>query len=152
MRLIPTHCNACARTALVPGDAIVNGHASCSSCGGRARTLPGESYATEDAPLFEELRTAIEHAAISPANAAVLAVELTVRNNSEPGRGLKRLIQLVPALGMLELVVPGRSASAVRKAEGMLAALLDGLSSSRARSGTMAAVTHETAAKRSGER
>jgi hypothetical protein len=136
---------------LVPGDAIVNGHVNCSSCGARARTLPGESYTAEDASLFEELRSALEHAAISPANAAILAVELTVRNNSEPGRALKRLIQLVPALGLLELVVPGRSAITVRKAEGMLAALLDGLSSSRTRSGTMAAVSEMTS-KRSGER
>jgi hypothetical protein len=144
MRLIPTHCDTCSRTELIAGEAIVNGHASCSACGGRARTLPGESYAAEDAALFEELRAALEQAAISPTNAAILAVELEARNNSQAGRGLKRLAQLIPALGVLELVVPGKPAT-IRKAEGMLATLLDGLSSRRTRSGTMAAVTDDIA-------
>ena len=129
----------------------MNGHAHCSACGGRARTLPGESYAAEDASLFDELRTALQHAAISPANAALLAAELDVRNSSEPGRALKRLTQVVPALGLLEVVVPGRPA-ALRKAEGMLATLLDGLSSGRTRSGTMAAVSSDVPSKSSGSR
>jgi hypothetical protein len=151
MRLIPTHCDACSRTALVGDSAIANGHALCVDCGARARTLPGESYGPEDVALFEELRTALAHAKITPANAALLATELEARARSEPGRGFKRLLQLVPALGLLEVVVPTRPAT-LRKAEGMLAALLTGLSSVRTRSGTMAAVTQEPTSKAGGHR
>jgi len=140
MRFIPTQCEACSRTALVRQDAIVNGSASCGDCGGRARTVPGESYAAEDVSLFEELRSVLEQANISPSNAAALRGELGGRTSHDAGRGLKRLAQVVPALGLLELIVPGRPAT-LRKAEGMLATLLDGLSRTRTRSGTMSAVS-----------
>jgi hypothetical protein len=103
--------------------------------------LPGESYAAEDVALFEELRSVLTQANISPPNAAALRGELAGRTSAEPGRGLKRLAQLVPALGLLELIVPGRP-SALRKAEGMLATLLDGVARSRTRSGTMSAVSN----------
>ncbi len=142
MRFIPTHCEACSRTALIRADAIVNGCVSCSECGGRTRTLPGESYAEEDVALFEELRTVLEQAKISPQGAAALRGELSGRTSLEAGRGLKRLAQVVPALGLIELIVPGRPA-ALRKAEGMLATLLDGLARARSRSGTMSAVSNE---------
>ena len=128
------------RTALVRQDAIVNGQARCEKCGGRALTLPGESYAAEDVALFEELRSLLMQANVSPTNAAALRGELAGRTAAEPGRGLKRLTQLVPALGLLELIVPGRPA-VLRKAEGMLATLLDGLARTRTRSGTMSAVS-----------
>lgn len=140
MRFIPTHCEACARTGLAREDAILNGQATCAQCGARSLTLPGESYAAEDVALFEELRSVMERANISPGNAAALRGELAGRTTGEPGRRLKRLSQLVPALGLLELIVPGRAGS-LRKAEGMLATLLDGLARGRTRSGTMSAVS-----------
>jgi hypothetical protein len=140
MRFIPTHCEACTRTALVRDDAFINGQAACAQCGHRTLPLPGESYAAEDIALFEELRSVLEQANISPAKADALRGELGGRTLGEPGRGLKRLTQLVPALGLLELVVPGRL-GAQRKAEGMLATLLDGLARGRTRSGTMSAVS-----------
>lgn len=141
MRYIPTHCEACSRTALVGSDTIVSGFASCAQCGARARALPGESYAPEDLSLFEELRGVLEQAKLSPTSASALRGELGSRSALDPGRGIKRLSQVVPALGLLELVVPGRPA-AMRKAEGMLATLLDGLSRARSRSGTMSAVSN----------
>ncbi len=140
MRFIPTHCEACTRTALVRQDAIVGGRAPCEQCGGATFSMPGESYGSEDMALFEELRSVLAQANISPGNAAALRGELAGRTSAEPGRGLKRLTQLVPALGLLELIVPGRP-SALRKAEGMLATLLDGLARARTRSGTMSAVS-----------
>lgn len=140
MRFIPTHCEACTRTALVRQDAILNGQAVCAQCGNRTLPLPGESYAAEDVALFEELRSMLEQTKISAPNAAALRGELAARASIEPGRGLKRLIQLVPALGLLELIVPARPV-ALRKAEGMLATLLDGLARARTRSGTMSAVS-----------
>jgi len=140
MRFIPTHCEACTRTALVRQDAIIDGRAACAECGRWALTMPGESYAAEDIALFEELRSLLAQANISPGNASALRGELASRTAADPGRGLKRLTQLVPALGLLELIVPGRP-GAVRKAEGMLATLLDGIARGRTRSGTMSAVT-----------
>jgi len=143
MRFIPTHCEACSRTALARQDSIVNGSAPCPDCGARARTLPGESYAAEDVSLFEELRSVLAQAQISPTNAAALRAELAGRTSLDAGRGMRRLSHLVPALGLLELIVPGRPAT-LRKAEGMLATLLDGLARARTRSGTMSAVSDDS--------
>ena len=140
MRFIPTHCEACTRTTLVRQDAIIDGEAACTRCGGRTLPMPGESYIAEDVALFEELQSVLAQANISPGNAAVLCGELAGRTAAEPGRGLKRLTRRIPALGLLDLIVPARPA-ALRKAEGMLATLLDGLARGRTRSGTMSAVT-----------
>jgi hypothetical protein len=140
MRLIPTHCERCSRSALIGADAIVNGETTCADCGGRARSLPGESYADEDVALFKELDAALRDAGISASNAAQLAAELEVRSFGVPGRGLKRLAQVLPSLGILELIVTNQPAI-MRKAEGMLATLFDAISSDHRPSGMIPAVT-----------
>ena len=139
MRLIPTHCEGCSRCSLVEANAITNGVANCLECGGHARSLPGESYAPEDKTLFSELGATLREAGVSPLNASQLAVELEVRNYGAPGRGLRRLVQVLPSLGILELIVANQPGP-MRKAEGMLATLLDALANSRPKSGTMPVV------------
>ncbi|HXK17869.1 MAG TPA: hypothetical protein VNG33_08705 [Polyangiaceae bacterium] len=139
MRLIPIHCDSCLRSALVNQDAVTDGLAACADCGGRARVLPGESYAQEDATLFDDLVAMLRDAGITPLNAAQLAGELQERSYTDPGRGLRRLGQLLPSLGIWELIVASNPAS-LRKAEGMLALVLNALANGRSRSGFIAAV------------
>src|SRR3954466_10999569 len=110
MRLIPTHCEACMRSALVSDSALINGAVTCAECGARARALPGESYAEGDAVLFNDLVAMLREASITPANAAQLAAELESRSYDDPGRGLRRLAQVLPSLGILELIVAHRPA------------------------------------------
>jgi hypothetical protein len=136
MRFIPTHCEACSFAALVPTSALNAGLAKCTACGGPARPLPGESYAAEDATLFNELAAALREAGLTPLNAAQLATELEGRDLIAPGRGLRRLAQVLPSLEVLELVVPDRPGP-LRKAEGMLAMLLDVIARGRTQSGVM---------------
>jgi hypothetical protein len=140
MRFIPTHCEICSLAALVPTSAINHGVASCTACGGPARPLPGESYAEDDATLFNELAAALREAGLTPYNAAQLARELEGRDLIAPGRGLRRLAQVLPTLEVLELVVPDRPGP-LRKAEGMLAALLDVIARGRTQSGVVPAYT-----------
>lgn len=130
MRLLPTYCESCRRSALVGTDAIVGGVAVCPDCGASSRTLPGESYAPECAKLYKSLETALHDAELSPPNAAQLAVELEGRNRT-PGRGLKRIAQLVPSLS--ELLVSNEPI-VMRRVEGMLATLLDAMATSRSTS------------------
>src|SRR5258707_41009 len=139
MRLIPTHCEGCARCSLVEANTIANGVAICLECGGHARSLPGESYGREDRTLFSELGATLREAGVSALNAVQLAAELEVRHYGAPGRGLRRLVQMLPSLGILELIVANQPGP-MRKAEGMLATLLDALANGRPQSGTMPAV------------
>jgi hypothetical protein len=134
MWFIPTYCDSCARVALVASEAIVGGMARCDECGGRSRSLPGESYVEGDIALFNDLRAALSEAGVTQANAAGLAAQLQVRNTEQPGVGLRRLAHLVPALGILELIVVNQP-GALRKAEGMLATLLGAVASGRRPSG-----------------
>jgi len=120
------------RTALVSETALVNGLVACAECGARARALPGESYSEDDAVLFNDLVAMLREAAITPQNAAQLGMELDARSHENPGRGLRRLAQVLPSLGILELIVAHKP-TPMRKAEGMLALLLDALASSRNR-------------------
>lgn len=138
MRLIPTHCDSCLRAALVSADAIESGWMTCRECGGAARTLPGQSYGPEDAQLFDDLQATLREAQLTPLNAHQLAVELQDRQGV-PGRGLKRLARLLPSLAILELIVSNEPIS-MRKAEGMLATLLDVIAARRSHSGVMPAV------------
>jgi hypothetical protein len=132
MRLIPTYCESCRRSALVGTNTIVGGVAVCPDCGASSRTLPGESYAPECAKLYKSLETALHEAELSPPNAAQLAVELEGRNRT-PGRGLKRIAQLVPSLSLSELLVSNEPI-VMRRVEGMLATLLDAMATSRSTS------------------
>jgi hypothetical protein len=118
---------------------ITQGHAQCPECGGAARTLPGESYSADDDGLFRELGAALQEAAITPQSASALAAQLESRHYEQPGRALRRLAQSVPALGILELIVLNQP-GALRKAEGMLAVLLDALARGRRNSGFMTVV------------
>jgi len=151
MRLIPIHCDSCLRSALVDESALLDGQAACAECAGRARALPGESYAQEDAPLFYDLVAMLRDAGITSLNAAQLAVELQERSYSDPGRGLRRLAQVLPSLGILELIV-ARNPASMRKAEGMLALLLNALGNSRSRSGVMPAMTPSLHEAKTGNR
>jgi hypothetical protein len=127
------------RAALVSENAIANGVIACSQCGARARALPGESYAEADATLFNDLVAMLQEAGITPANAAQLAVELDGRSYDDPGRGLRRLAQVLPSLGILELIVAHRPSS-MRKAESILAMLLNALARGRSQSGFLPTV------------
>ena len=129
MRLIPTHCQSCYRAALVPASAIdSNGESSCRQCGTKTRVLPGQSYAPEDAQLFDSLQAVLHEAQLTPLNASQLHGELEGRVG-QPGLALERLIRALPSLATLELVVSNEP-SALRKAEGMLVTLLDALAAS----------------------
>jgi hypothetical protein len=136
MRLIPIHCEACARAALVDGRAIRQGVAVCGECGGTSHTLPGESYGLQDAALFDDLAAALRDAQPTPLNAVQLQSELAARNTA-PGRGLKRIAKLLPSLAILELIV-SNDPLVMRKAEGMLATLLEAIAASRSSSGVIA--------------
>jgi hypothetical protein len=140
MRLIPTHCQSCARSRLVNADSLANGAIACPDCGGLAYALPGESYAEADVSLFDDLVSMLKASDITPAKAALLADQLQGRSHADPGRTLRRLEQLLPSLGILELLVAHRPAS-LRKAEGILSLLLQALSSGPRQSGFMAAAS-----------
>lgn len=134
MQFIPVHCDVCARSELVSAQEIVTDSAVCEECSGPVRSLPGESYTDQDVGLFNDLRAALIEAGINQQNAAALGAQLEVRHWDQPGRALRRLAQVVPALGILELIVVNQP-GALRKAEGMLATLLDALANSRRSSG-----------------
>jgi hypothetical protein len=80
----------------------------------------------------------LREAQLSPLNAVQLAVELESRA-MHPGDGLARIIQLVPSLSIFELIV-GSEPMMLRKAEGMLTVLLDGIAAGRTKSGMIRAV------------
>jgi hypothetical protein len=98
--------------------------AICGQCGGGAPVLPGESYVDQDLPLFERLAGTLQDAAVAPAQAALLALELAPRNRLPPGRCLRRLTHVLPSLAVFDLLIAGDPA-ALHKAEGMLATLLE---------------------------
>lgn len=135
MRLIPIHCEACGHAGLIDGSSIRQGVAACGGCGGIAHTLPGESYGPQDVALFSDLAGALRDAQLTPLNAAQLQSELAARN-SAPGRGLKRMAKLLPSLAILELIV-SNDPVIMRKAEGMLATLLEAIAASRSSSGVI---------------
>lgn len=138
MRVLPTHCDSCTHSALVPEQAILGGSATCLECGGPTRTLPGEVYAPEDAALFERLETTLRDSGLSALDASHLAAQLDVRDRAMPGDGLARLVAAHSSLASLELIVP-REPTALRKAEGMLAVLLKAHASRRSHSGFVVA-------------
>jgi hypothetical protein len=86
--------------------------------------LPGAAYSEEDAPLFANVVTTLHEAGISPSQAALLTTELECRSVLAPGRCLQRLAQVLPTFGVLQLLV-GNHPAMLRKAESMLAMLLD---------------------------
>jgi hypothetical protein len=134
MRFIPTHCEACSRSALVSADAIHGGITQCIDCGATASSLPGESYGEEDVALYHDVATALRDAGVTPMQARQLAQDLEAKSLLEPGRCLRRVVQTLPSLGVLELLVNDEPL-AVRKLEGMLAILLDVMGNSRSESG-----------------
>jgi hypothetical protein len=139
MMLLPIHCHACTRSALIDAERLATGQARCEACGARiSAPLPGESYGLQDRALFKDIEAVLSEARLSPLNAMQLAVELESKS-ALPGEGLARLIQLLPSLAILELIV-GSEPLMVRKAEGMLASLLEGIALGRSRSGIVRAV------------
>lgn len=129
MRFIPTHCDRCGRSNLTPERAFDTGVATCVTCVERMHTLPGESYASYDVPLFQQLESAIRQANLGPETVRFLRTELLGRGRGAPGQALRSVIGSVPALAIFEIIV-GSDPAALRKAEGILLILLDGLSRS----------------------
>ncbi len=149
MMLIPTHCDACMRAALIEAELVDDGQALCETCGGTSRALPGETYGSQDQLLFKELATILREAGLTPLNAIQLAVSLDGRN-SHPGIGLKCVAQLLPSRAVLELIAENEPA-AMRKAEGILATLLEAIATGRSKSGVApAAGIAEPSKQRSG--
>lgn len=93
--------------------------------------------------MFSSIVATLSEAGITPPQAALLAGELEARNLLVPGRCLRRLVQALPSLGVLELLV-GNDRAALRKAEGMLATLLDVMSRARRHSQIVPAIVHAT--------
>src|ERR1700755_1794729 len=104
MQCIPTQYEGCSHCSLVGEENIREGRAACGHCGATARVVPGESYARSDLPLFDGLAAVFRHAQIEPADAAQAATEMRAKRFSPPGFRLKRLVQLLPSLGVLDLV------------------------------------------------
>jgi len=129
---------------------MMSGSLACADCGGLAHALPGESYTEADVPLFDDLVSMLKEADLTPTNAALLAQELEGRSYTEPGRSLRRLEQLLPSLGILELLVAHRPAS-MRKAEGILSLLLHALAGGRSQSGFMPIATAPIQRVKTGE-
>lgn len=136
MRFIPTHCESCSRSALVSASAINAGMTQCAGCGATARSLPGESYGEEDVSLYNNVANTLREAGVTPFQARQLAMELEAKSLLEPGRCLRRLMQTLPSLGVLELLV-NNEPLALRKLEGMLAILFEVIGSSHSESGVV---------------
>jgi N-methylhydantoinase A/oxoprolinase/acetone carboxylase beta subunit len=85
--------------------------------------LPGESYGPDDVALFSELWAALRAAELRRSSVDELIALLEVARAGRTGLGLARAAQVVPELGVLELIVNKRAAP-LRKAEGMLLMLL----------------------------
>jgi hypothetical protein len=132
MQFIPTYCDTCERLELTAAASITNGEARCSECHATSRSRPGQSYAEDDVALFNDLRGALQEAGITQQNATSLVNQLEYGGEHRE-RGLRRLAHLVPALGMLELIVDNHPGT-LRKAEGMLAILLETLALGRRQS------------------
>jgi hypothetical protein len=139
MQFIPTYCDTCERLELTAAASIINGEARCSECNAPSRSRPGQSYVEEDVGLFNDLRAALLEAGITQQNAASLVNQLEYGGEHRE-RGLRRLAHLVPALGILELIVDNHPGT-LRKAEGMLAIQLEALAAGRRQSTIMPAQT-----------
>jgi hypothetical protein len=146
--LIPTHCDACMRAALVAALLVEAGYGRCEGCGAAARVLPGETYGPQDEPLFVALEESVAGAGLTPLHAVHLAVALDGRNTL-PGVGLKRLAQMLPSPTILDLLAANDS-SAMRKAEGMLVALLEAVAAGRSKSEAVPKVAAAPPSKQGG--
>lgn len=129
---IPTYCDGCGHLALLAEQSVVGGMARCAECDGMVRALPGETYMEDDIALFNDLCAALNEVGLTPQHAAGLAAQLEIRRTQPPGRGLKQLAQVLPSLGILELIVANRTTT-LHKAESMLAMLLDAIACGRRR-------------------
>lgn len=134
MRLIPTHCSACAHCALTGEDQIQEGRARCDECGSSTVVLPSESYTDADIPLFNGVAKMLSEADLDPLRASQLSAEMLAMRFSRPGERLRMLVHALPALGLLELVVAQRPES-TRVVENIVALLLDAASKQRSHSG-----------------
>lgn len=54
----------------------VDGTATCRSCGGRVSLMVGYAFTEEDLPVFDDVRSAIEQARLSPLESASLALSV----------------------------------------------------------------------------
>jgi len=82
--------------------------------------------------MFDDLRAALQEAGITQQNAASIINQLEYGGEHRE-RGLRRLAHVVPALGILELIVDNNPVT-LRKAEGMLTLLLETLVAGRRQS------------------
>ncbi|MDF3064487.1 MAG: hypothetical protein K0R38_88 [Polyangiaceae bacterium] len=127
------HCRQCACFYLENSVTIVEGNALCE-CSGIARVLPGGPYTAADESLFEAIVMCLEAAGITWMNANQLSAALVGREGRAPGDALHDLTDALPSLAVIELIATVNPLRA-RRAEGMFEGILDGLASTRSRSG-----------------
>ena len=133
MELVPAHCRNCGRFFLESPVVVAADNVLCE-CGGIARVLGGDRYGGGDEALFDAIATSLETAGVSWMIAPQLARALDGRENQAPGVALAKLTQLAPTLSVIKLIAADDPRMA-RKAESMLATLLDAMAASRSRSG-----------------
>jgi hypothetical protein len=110
-------------------------------CQSSARVVPGGSYTSEDAELFDQLRDLLLDLRLPAFEAERLALELQRADAS--GSGLAALVEIAqatPALSPLRRAVTSSATVSPHRAVLMLATILTGLASAARRSGTIAAV------------
>jgi hypothetical protein len=129
LRLVPTHCDSCSRSRLTQSNLLVAGVMTCPACGATARSMAGSSYTAEDLPVFDEVLLALGQAEVEPTQAAKWLVELNDGTGSAPGAVLRRLARALPSLEAVANGFGGQ-AKALRKADGLLRFLLEGLARS----------------------
>jgi hypothetical protein len=137
MAFIPMYCDECLRSELIDASALIDASVNCSSCDRSARIIPGSSCGAADVVLYQELADALHDAAVTPLNAAQLADQIGDVHGRAPGSALRYLAKAVPSLAFLEIMAEGAAAQSVRKAEGMLQTLLNGIASGRSQSSSM---------------
>ena len=95
-----------------------------------ARVLSEERYTDEDETLFNAVVSSLESAGVSWTVAPELLRALDGRKSEAPGVCLSRLVQLVPALAIIELIASG-SARTARMAESMFVIVLEAIAATR---------------------
>ena len=128
MAHIPTYCDLCSTSTLLPASAIQSGRAACDSCGADVRPIPGASYVEGDVPLYAELASALRAAGITPFSAVQLLDQASAASSAPPGQLLKYLAGKLPSLSVFETYSPS---DRLQKINAMLATLLNAVGSGR---------------------
>jgi hypothetical protein len=117
MRYLPARCDACCVVNLISEQACQYGETTCRDCGASASVIPGCAYASDDVPLFLELRSLVQQAELSTVEAGELALLMdSLSGGSDDQRVFCNLIEHVPALAPALLVLtshPSRARQAL---------------------------------------